>query len=851
MLSRLQCQGKLGPAAGQRSAEGGRWTVGVDVETLTQDTQIELPLKKSQADWSTTAFLDGIPTHIVWDTCGVGCAIVVREPGRHHMDIPLEPSVTTAMGARKLELDLPPLAGAHFQLDYSSMDSSFGASGGQFDRIDGPVGPRLSGELDGSGHVSVTWIEESAGDSGEGRGHIDELAWLYIARDCIELELKLIVRGAGTPDAIVVAADRNWELLPKDSDEDAPTTELLTTSEQSIRVPVPVGSDERRDVSLRFRLRNAVPPGQFRVPPISVTSTPTTSQRLAASFDAKWDCDTSGGAVVAAGSAAANDFAALWGESDREPPQIVLNPADSQPGWFFAVRPRPVESKVDQRLTVTATRDGLKLRYEGEVSPAGSDRFRYSLAVPENLLVDRVSATSDGQDATLESVRVSPNQLNLFFANVMTRPFRIVLTGVPDKCSEATPLPRVSALNTPSARQTVQIFQDQSDRVHVRNLEATGLPGTGNTEASEKQGSQLVGTYLIDPTKRQQAPQILVERVEPVEMDSAKAREPTHVEPRQPAEESLPSSVRLAETTVAVAPAGSWYAVTKFRIAPSGLTQCVLQLPESQTLEIAELDGHAALIQPIDHQRWWVQLGEPTLPQTLEIVVRGVDRIDPDTRIIGLTRPSLWNAETEMPVEVGLWTLTRPKSADMLSAAAAARVSPQEAALLELDRLTSIAESATPSAMQIPRIDAHNWFGSCIRELSAAKQLVEALHGQASSEDSTPAIVHSDDDPATLAITRCEEWIAKAEELAAEPQSGNNLLADAATISHGNLSGEALRGSESTTFVSQGNENRVQVELVPVGMTVGETRASLLGLVVSVAGIAIWIVGRKHAGSTD
>jgi hypothetical protein len=846
-LSNLQCKGTLGTVSGHRTTDARRWKIAMDVEAFSQDAQIELPLLKSQANWSDTASVDGVPTSITWNAGGVGCTIMVREPGRHRLSIELEPRVETVDGICSLKLELPPFAGAGFQLDYLPSQSALNVNGGQLDRHDGPLGPRMAGELDGSGHLAATWIEGVAGGSATGSVRVDELSWLHIERDDIELELKLLLRGASAPDAIGIAADQSWELLPSEQYESTPAIEPVAHSPRSIRVPEPSGSNELRIVSMRFRLRDAAPPGQFRIPPISVTTVPIASQRLAASIESKWDCEASGGAVVAAGAAAANDFAASWGEADREPPQFVLNITESRPGWFFAVRPHIGESKMDQQLAITAARDRLKLRYDADCVPQGAGCFRYSLAVPEGLKVDRIFATAGGQSVILESVRVAPNRVTVFFAAGMTNPIHFVLTGsVPVTSSGATPLPLVNALDPKSSRQAVQIFHEAGIRVQARNLETARPLESSSGETADKTGPQLVGAYLIDPARLQDS-ELLIESVVPGATAATTTTEASHIAPSKQIEETSRPSVRLAETTVSIGPAGSWYAVTKFHITPHGLTQCLLQLPEAQSLVMVELDSHEALIKPIDSEHWRVQLSEPSLPQTLEVVARGTDRFEPGARIVDLARPSLWNSADGIPVEVGLWSLNRPASATLPLAIAAARVSPLEAAVLRLDRLTSIAESSTHVAKEIPGVDAGNWFVPRIRELLAAERAVEALRVQSSGAEVTPALVHSEDDPASLAVASSQAWIAQVEELAAGlPISEDTTIGAAAGLFDESL-GEALPGIQRASYVSQGNENQLKIELVPIGVAAGETRISLLVLIVGLASVAIWFVGRPRA----
>jgi hypothetical protein len=848
LFSNLKCTGNLARISGPQSGNAKRWAIDLDVETFAQDCNIALPLVMSQADWSEAASVDGIPSSINWNADGIGCTIVVREPGRHHLSIEFEPRLETTDGKCCLALKLPPLAGAGFQLNNSPLPAALTVEGGQMDRHDDPHDSRISGELDGSGQFAIAWIEGATGQTAVGGIHVEELSWLRIGRDRVELDFKILLRGAGAPDTVGIVADRCWELLSDGQDEPTPTIQQIAHSPRSIRVAVPPGGDEVHCVSLHFRLGNAVLPGQVRIPPVLVTSVPIASQRLVASIDSKWDCEASGGAVVLPGAAAVNDFIAMWGELDRETPQLAINTTDSRPGWFFVVRPRRVESKIEQQLAITAFPDSLKLRYEADVVPQGASRFCYSVLVPELLKVDRVTTTVDGQNATLEPVRVASNQINVFFTATMTNPFHLVLTGsVPAKSSAATPIPLVSALDPKSSRQIVQIFRDEETRVKVQDLEPVGQVESSVGETSDKTAHRFVGAYLIDPARTQDS-QLLIERAETSPMTAATSAEGAQRAPGKSVQERSPRSIRLAETAVSIGPAGSWYAVTSFHISPCGIAQCVLQLPTAQSLVTVKVDDHDALIQSIDPQRSRVQLCQPNLPQTLNVVVRGTERLDPDAHIIDLARPSLWNLADEIPVEVGLWALDRPVSPALPVIVGSNQVSPLEAATLRLDRLTRIAESSTQATTEIPAVDAGNWLVPRIRELLAARQVVEILQVQASNMAATPALVHSEDDPTSLALASSQAWIDRAEELVSGPPISPDAATNASSPPLVTPSSEAPPRVQSANFVSQGDENRLAIKLVPVGITASETRASLLALIVGMAVIALWAVDRSHPG---
>ena len=102
---------------------------------------------------------------------------------------------------------------------------------------------------------------------------------------------------------------------------------------------------------------------------------------MAVSVDPAWDCEATNGAIVNGGTSAMADFTAGWGSSESGSPQFVVNLAESRPGWYVGVRPRVVESKSDEQLSIIASLDHLQVQYEVFVQPQGTTatvgRYRY------------------------------------------------------------------------------------------------------------------------------------------------------------------------------------------------------------------------------------------------------------------------------------------------------------------------------------------------------------------------------------------------------------------------------------------------------------------------------------------
>jgi hypothetical protein len=364
-------------------------------------------------------------------------------------------------------------------------------------------------------------------------------------------------------------------------------------------------------------------------------------------------------------------------------------------------------------------------------------------------------------------------------------------------------------------------------------------------DASEDGGQLLVGTYEVNSTAPNDARLLIA----PDSVDSGRTvpetKSPIVPLRKQHEDESLPG-IRLAETNMQVASAGDWFIATRLYIAPHDLTQCLLQLPDDQRLVEVKLDGQAALIQRVDDRNWRVQLGPPTLPQSLEVVARGLHRLDPFLGSFTFARPVLKNGDVPIPVEMSLWSISSSERAAFPRASGAAPISRLEGAVLRLDRLTSIVEAAAPLAKNETDEDAANWLSPRVVELRSAQHIVQTLAAQNSNTGAAPARVQAEEDPASLAVARSTKWLAGIEGKAVTPQLGQSKLVEENFELSDDFGDDQSHDCKTVSFASESGEDQLTVDWVPGGMTAGESRMVFLAGVLCVTGIAYWLVGRNH-----
>ena len=185
---------------------------------------------------------------------------------------------------------------------------------------------------------------------------------------------------------------------------------------------------DRGEVLLRWRLANPPGLGRLRLPSIELAATPSTGARLAISSDPHLECEI----VDATGLKAetANEFLTLWGHDEgRDTPQLVLGNVASANELIVAVRPRTAESSIDEVLHVAAGEDELRVQYQADVVPGPAHQFQYSMIVPADLAVDRVSVMQAGRPIDVRWSRPSAEARERLLCEDLADPYRLDTCG--------------------------------------------------------------------------------------------------------------------------------------------------------------------------------------------------------------------------------------------------------------------------------------------------------------------------------------------------------------------------------------------------------------------------------------
>ena len=181
---------------------------------------------------------------------------------------------------------------------------------------------------------------------------------------------------------------------------------------------------------------------------------------FAVSCDSTLECAAS--SAVAADPNPPVDVTNDWQTSGEPAPQLFINTAKLEAGWYLAVRPRAEISPCQDRLSLAAGRNEVRVDYRAEVTPHCADCFSWSVNVPADLRVENVTV-KEGEDLVpVDFVRTSSNQVTAFFARTISKPYRFQLEGsLPLAADGRLELPRIGHLGQSPSAQVVALYRDE------------------------------------------------------------------------------------------------------------------------------------------------------------------------------------------------------------------------------------------------------------------------------------------------------------------------------------------------------------------------------------------------------
>jgi hypothetical protein len=678
------------------------------------------------------------------------------------------------------------------------------------------------------------------------------LCRLRLAENAAFLEIKYVTEGPRRPAAIGLLADRRWQLLTEAALVEMSSPASETTDRQLLRLPFPTDIDERSAATLEFRLKRPLTPGTLRLPQIEPTSLPIAGRWLAVTDEAGWEYE-----ITSPGASAKpiDEFLSAWSGAITPPAEIkpsgrgeAVQPAafTERPGhthWQIAVRPKRIESSMEELVQIVAGNRRLQMHYRADVTPGLDHQFRLPLGASEDLVVDQIELTSGGASRPCRWVRSAADEIQVFFGERLTGAYRLTLIGSAPADSRAPlPLPsvRFPARNGSSLR--IELYHDEDVAIEPSGLiEQTSVGESPGEPLPAGWSGRLAGTYVVPGDALKSARLTIVPGPRAQARELPRAIQSTNsplstATPTDAQDRTLPASVRLADTTVLFGTAGETVTATRLVLASSDLTECELELPAGEQLVKFDLGAKPAPVRRLDNGRWTIPLGPLRLPQLLEIVTRSSSSAGG-----ALARPRLFAHGSPLPVEVGLWTVGRPVAARDPAVRGATAVAIADHAALRIDRSISIVEAATPAASAMDLPATRGWFGDWAEHLSGLRQQAINSGGLPAMNGSSTQVPLAAADQLSDAARRIDAWLqqSKAQRPAAEQHN---------EPPEGRLAPVNERMIEWSWYVADGFADRLTIETVNGERANVVNRTFGLLAILGVAAISVWMVRQPAIG---
>ena len=336
----------------------------------------------------------------------------MAEPGRYHLELSLLPAMRSGATQGGFDLSIPRLATSRLELSIppdAPLIEVPSAAGGTVYEGD-PA--RVVAELGAADRLSVRWPDGASRGSAEPAVDLEQYLWLKVQPGSVRLDTRLKFHLVeGRIREFLLSADPRLRLLPLAADSPVAQVPITPGSPQTLRFELTRPASDQVSVDASFLLTGTSGVGNLRLPRLEVLNVRTTKRWMAVSVDPSLEHEIQASSRLDALTAQA--FAAAWGTAGPRP-LAAYSLASGEPAWSLATRPREPRTVVDQVLLMDVDLDRANVQYQARLVTQEGDSFRYQIAAPAELEVEKVSLLVNAVERVARWSRGPQGDLNVF-----------------------------------------------------------------------------------------------------------------------------------------------------------------------------------------------------------------------------------------------------------------------------------------------------------------------------------------------------------------------------------------------------------------------------------------------------
>ena len=421
-----------------------RWTASFTVESLEQDVEVRLPLRRDQANLvDQGGQLDGRPVQMQWSDDEAAILFRVGEPGVHHLELQLQPIIVNQDARRRVDMSIPPLASSRLELNVPAGLSGFelpSAMGAV--RADDAVG-RITADLGPADHLSVSWPLHADAESTVADVEVEQLMWLKVRPGSVVLDAHFRCRVyQGSLRQVRLLADPRLKILPLAFDQGIADVQVRNGVVESIDLQLEEAVSDEIDLQMRFLLAETSGIGNLLLPRLEAVNVRSTRRWLAVSVDAELEAQLPEQAQL--DELAIPEFVQAWGSTDDVPQLAFQNIPAGVTQFHLTVQPLVPRVIADQSLVITCGDRSLDLWYRADIEVSSGYVFQHWFDVPTGFEMDRASVRFEGKQRDLRWSRAPSGRLTVFLEGPELGSHQIEVRGsLPTQTSANIPLPSI------------------------------------------------------------------------------------------------------------------------------------------------------------------------------------------------------------------------------------------------------------------------------------------------------------------------------------------------------------------------------------------------------------------------
>jgi len=450
-----------------------------EIETFRADVEVALPLGRQGVRFLSAASLNQEPISLDWDTAGTQLALRIARPGRHYLELAIQPQQQNDGATSGFDLIVPRLATSRLRISCPA--------GADRIRIPGAIGARqrdtamgvVEADLGPQPRLSVRWPRATSDGLDQPELLVEQKLWLHVRPTSVSLAARFSFAVlSGSVQEVRLHVDPRLRLSQLDGARRRPADGNSST----IVAELPEPTNDEFTIDATFVVTDTSSVGNLFFPRVEAEAEIVGPTWMAVSIPnyLRAEAEPTGELQVVM----PEEFVAQWGASDGPPRMAFRNLAGTTP-WRLALEPVPVRPSVSQHLTYSIGRDQAAAEYEARILGDGA-RFQHRLRVPRAFHVQSVTCVHENLPRQLRWARAG-DELTVFLNESVAGDSIVRMIGdVPVRRPQRLDLPVIGLVDEGGEAvpvQRVDLFRRSS--VLIRDLQAPGL----NPDETQPQGA--------------------------------------------------------------------------------------------------------------------------------------------------------------------------------------------------------------------------------------------------------------------------------------------------------------------------------------------------------------------------